>query len=151
MAPVLPRWLDVPTSLILSCWIGFYVYWVVSARGLKRTAERQSLGDSLLYRTLTVVGALLLFAFRLPHSLDIPVLPLGPVTQFGGAAVCILGLALAVWARRTLGSNWSSMVTFKQEHELVERGPYRFVRHPIYTSILLMALGSAISWNDAAP
>ena len=49
-----------------------------------------------------------------------------------------------MWARQTLAGNWSSDVTFKQGRELVKTGPYRFVRHPIYTGLLVMCLGSAI-------
>ena len=58
--------------------------------------------------------------------------------------VAIVGLAVALWARFTLGSNWSGQITFKQGHELVTSGPYAFVRHPIYTGFLLMLLASAI-------
>jgi protein-S-isoprenylcysteine O-methyltransferase Ste14 len=57
----------------------------------------------------------------------------------------VLGLAVAIWSRGTLAGNWSATVTFKQGHELVQTGPYRFVRHPIYTVILLMILGSVIA------
>ena len=57
---------------------------------------------------------------------------------------CSAPLRLALWARRTIGGNWSSVVTLKQDHELIERGPYRFVRHPIYSGFLLMAVGTAI-------
>lgn len=61
-----------------------------------------------------------------------------------GAVVCVFGLFVTIWARWTLAGNWSSDVTFKQGHELVRTGPYRFVRHPIYTGLLVMGLGSAI-------
>src|SRR5205085_5581247 len=57
---------------------------------------------------------------------------------------CLLGLIGALWSRRTLAGNWSSEVVLKENHELIERGPYRFVRHPIYTSVLLMVLGSML-------
>src|SRR5881275_3061754 len=54
----------------------------------------------------------------------------------------LLGLAfallLAIWARRAIGSNWSAIVTLKKDHALVTRGPYRYVRHPIYSAILMM-------------
>jgi protein-S-isoprenylcysteine O-methyltransferase len=56
----------------------------------------------------------------------------------------VSGLFVTLWARRTLAGNWSSDVTFKQGHELVRTGPYRFVRHPIYTGLLIMSLGTAI-------
>jgi len=61
-----------------------------------------------------------------------------------GVLVCVFGLFVTIWARRMLVGNWSSDVTFKQGHELVRSGPYRFVRHPIYTGLLVMGLGSAI-------
>jgi protein-S-isoprenylcysteine O-methyltransferase Ste14 len=61
-----------------------------------------------------------------------------------GIAISAFGLAICIWARRSLGGNWSAPVTFKEEHELVMHGPYRFVRHPIYTGILLMMLGTVL-------
>ncbi len=59
--------------------------------------------------------------------------------------LCIAGLVFCVWARVTLGRNWSGTITLKEGHELIERGPYRFVRHPIYTGMLAMFLASAIA------
>ena len=73
-----------------------------------------------------------------------PLTPRTDTTQIIGAAICLAGLLVTIWARRTLAGNWSSDVTFKQGHELVKAGPYRFVRHPIYTGLLLMCLGSAL-------
>jgi protein-S-isoprenylcysteine O-methyltransferase Ste14 len=61
-----------------------------------------------------------------------------------GLVLCVLGLFTTIWARWTLAGNWSSDVTFKQNHELIKTGPYRFVRHPIYTGLLLLCLGTAI-------
>jgi protein-S-isoprenylcysteine O-methyltransferase Ste14 len=58
--------------------------------------------------------------------------------------VCVGGLFVALWARKTLAGNWSSTVTFKKGHELVKTGPYRFTRHPIYTGLLLMGLGVTV-------
>jgi protein-S-isoprenylcysteine O-methyltransferase Ste14 len=54
-------------------------------------------------------------------------------------------LLVTIWSRRTLGGNWSSEVAFKQGHELVKTGPYRYARHPIYTGLLLMCLGTAVA------
>jgi protein-S-isoprenylcysteine O-methyltransferase Ste14 len=63
----------------------------------------------------------------------------------------LMGLIVALWARIILGGNWSASVTFKQNHELIERRPCRFVRHPIYTGVLLMILGTAIIGGRAGP
>ena len=64
--------------------------------------------------------------------------------RVAGAVICVFGLWVTIWARRTLAGNWSSDVTFKQGHELIRTGPYRFVRHPIYTGLLVMCLGTAV-------
>ena len=61
-----------------------------------------------------------------------------------GNVICVAGLFVTLWARWTLAGNWSSDVTFKEGHELIETGPYRFVRHPIYTGLLIMCVGTAI-------
>jgi protein-S-isoprenylcysteine O-methyltransferase Ste14 len=61
------------------------------------------------------------------------------------AAMTVAGGAFTVWARLILGANWSGTVTLKEDHELIRTGPYRFVRHPIYTGILLALLGTALA------
>lgn len=61
-----------------------------------------------------------------------------------GLALTVAGLAFAMWARRHLGKNWSAVVTIRTDHELIRTGPYRFIRHPIYTGILLAMIGTAL-------
>ena len=56
----------------------------------------------------------------------------------------VAGLLFTIWARLYLGRNWSGVVTLKKDHELVRGGPYRFVRHPIYSGLLLAIAGSAV-------
>ena len=56
----------------------------------------------------------------------------------------VSGLGLAVWARRCLGKHWSGRITIKAEHELIRGGPYRWVRHPIYSALLAMYFGVAV-------
>jgi protein-S-isoprenylcysteine O-methyltransferase Ste14 len=73
------------------------------------------------------------------------VLVRSPALVYCGGAVFGCGLALALWARLALGRNWGMPKTLKDEPELVTSGPYRFVRHPIYTGFLLAMLGSALA------
>jgi protein-S-isoprenylcysteine O-methyltransferase Ste14 len=79
-----------------------------------------------------------------PPPLNDMVVPHTDTIRFAGAVVCASGLFVTIWARRTLAGNWSSDVTFKKDHELIRTGPYRFVRHPIYTGLLIMSLGTAM-------
>lgn len=131
--------------VILGCWIIFLIYWLVSAFGQKPIAEQKSFTSMLVYRApLSLGGLLLLFpGFRHP-PFTWPLTPHTDSARIIGAALCVLGLLVTLWARRTLGANWSSEVAFKRGHELIKKGPYQFVRHPIYTGLLLMCLGSAV-------
>ncbi len=73
-----------------------------------------------------------------------PVVPNSPIIDAIGTVVCATGIAVAIWARVHLGRNWSAEPAIKEGHILVTSGPYRFVRHPIYASLLLAACGSAL-------
>jgi protein-S-isoprenylcysteine O-methyltransferase Ste14 len=129
----------------LACWVIFVLYWAVSAGSVKPVAERPGGNAFFAYRLPVLIGYVLLFWRKPPPPLDFRLVPGTEVTEWLGPAFCVLGLFGAIWSRRTLGRNWSSSVVFKQNHELVVKGLYRLVRHPIYTSIILMCLGSAIT------
>ncbi len=122
-------------------WIAFWIYWLVSAFGAKQ--GRRGGGRRIPLPGLTLVAVILLFrAFRGGSlSVDSPVL--GAI----GTVVFAAGIALAVWARIYLGRNWGMPMTQKAEPELVTSGPYRFVRHPIYSGLLAGVLGTALATN----
>jgi protein-S-isoprenylcysteine O-methyltransferase Ste14 len=130
-------------AIIPVFWIIFLVYWIVQGRRVKPAVEKQSRLSSFAYRVpLMLCGILLSFPYsRFP--LGTALTPRTELTAAIGVAVCALGLCVTIWARRTLAGNWSNQITFKEGHELVQSGPYRFVRHPIYTGLLLMCLGTA--------
>jgi protein-S-isoprenylcysteine O-methyltransferase Ste14 len=134
----------ISNHLILACWIIFFVYWLISAQRVKAVAEKQSLGSALAHRLPVGLGWWLLAYPLFPPPLNLALIPRTDVARLIGVLVCAYGLFITIWARRTLAGNWSSDVTFKQGHELIRSGPYRFVRHPIYTGLLIMSLGTAI-------
>ncbi|MGA9453063.1 MAG: isoprenylcysteine carboxylmethyltransferase family protein [Verrucomicrobiia bacterium] len=131
-------------SIIIGCWIIFLGYWLISALGQKAMAERQSLLSTLAHRIPVGLGWWMLAYPGLPPPMNLALISRTNWALVTGAVVCVFGLFVTIWARWTLAGNWSSDVTFKQGHELVRTGPYRFVRHPIYTGLLVMGLGSAI-------
>jgi protein-S-isoprenylcysteine O-methyltransferase Ste14 len=130
--------------IILWCWVVFIAYWMMSALSVKKVAEPQSFGAALAHRIPVATGFWLLFFFRFPPAMNVHVLPRTDLVMAMGACVCVAGLLITIWARLTLAGNWSSDVTFKQGHELIRKGPYQYVRHPIYTGLLVMSLGAAI-------
>jgi protein-S-isoprenylcysteine O-methyltransferase Ste14 len=134
---------SISNHIIIACWIIFLVWWAVSALRLKAVAERQSWLSSLAHKLVLTAGGLLFWFQKFPPPLNVRLTPHGDFAQAGAAVVCVAGLLVTLWARWTLAGNWSSNVTYKQGHELVRAGPYRFARHPIYTGILLMFLGTA--------
>lgn len=128
------------------CWLAFLAFWVVAARQTKRTIERPR--GQLVYRIPFWISLFLLFVSGRSlrrTGLSRPVLVHTPAVAAAGLLVTVAGLGLALWSRTALGRNWSGDVTFKDEHTLVRTGPYRFVRHPIYTGMLAMFIGTAIA------
>jgi protein-S-isoprenylcysteine O-methyltransferase Ste14 len=116
---------------------------VVSARSVKATEERVGgIGGYWHYVFATLAFVLLQ---RIPiYPLTIVLVPHSVVMDVIRSLLAISGLVIAIVARRRLAGNWSGTVTFKRNHELITTGIYRYMRHPIYTGVLLMFLATAL-------
>ena len=130
-------------------WLAWLIYWCVAAIGAKATRRRESVASGMRHLLPMVLGVGLLLS---PHVADgwltARFLPRNVTWFWLGFVLVALGLGFSVAARAWLGGNWSGTVTLKQDHELIRRGPYRWVRHPIYTGILLALLGSVIALGE---
>ena len=84
------------------------------------------------------------FNFEIPW-LQHRFIPRTPAIAITAIVITLAGMAFAVWARVYLGSNWSSIPTIKEQHQLIRSGPYRLVRHPIYSGILLALVGTFLA------
>lgn len=129
-------------------WLLFGVYWLVSALKRKKTKQRETVLQRVGY-TLPLALVFYLLYQRQPHYgwLDNRFFPPGPFGEWFGVLLTAAGIGVAFWARWHLGTNWSGVVTLKEGHELIRTGPYRFIRHPIYTGILLALFGTAITFG----
>jgi protein-S-isoprenylcysteine O-methyltransferase Ste14 len=132
--------------LLPSMWIAWLLYWWALSFNVKTAARRESLLSQFLHVAPLAIALLLLFAPDI--LLGTPGERLLPAMSWSfwlGAVLTAGGLAFTVWARRCIGKNWSAIVTIKEGHEFVARGPYALVRHPIYTGLLLAFAGSALA------
>jgi len=124
-------------------WVFWLLYWIISARGNKKSLQRPQPGWRL-----AVLIALLgfgVFIYKSPSPrLAMRILPEVKSMQLLGTTCCAAGVLFAIWARRILGANWSAAPAIKENHELITAGPYAFVRHPIYTGLLLALFGSVV-------
>jgi protein-S-isoprenylcysteine O-methyltransferase Ste14 len=123
-------------------WIGFIVYWSAAARRAAPSKSSESGASRAVHERLMTFALLMLFV-PVP-GLGIRFVPAMLAVSLAGLAVQTLALLLAVWARRHLGRNWSAAIAVAVEHQLVRTGPYRVIRHPIYTAVLGMFFGTAI-------
>lgn len=128
--------------LILACWLAVALYWNISARSIKPAAEQQNLSNKLA-RIPVWLGFLLFLAAGV-YPAGMVVIRRSPLSDSVAVAICVLGVLLAVWSRKTLGAEWSRDVELKEGHKLVDRGPYSLMRHPIYTAHLVLGIGTAI-------
>ncbi len=126
------------------CWIIFVLVWLISAFSVKATKTRQPWIGRLVYLWLGFVVAVLLIVRIGGAQLNRPIVPHTIPVGILADVIIAIGLSVAIWARIVLGGNWSSRVTLKEGHELIQRGPYRIIRHPIYSGLLLMVLGTVI-------
>ncbi len=136
-------------TALAALWIGWLIYWIVNARKVKPARWRDPLASQLFYRIPLLFAAILLFFGQARSGLlSGHFLPQTPLTGALGVIMTTAGLALAIWARRCLGSNWSNIVTLKENHRLVRTGPYASIRHPIYSGLLLAIAGTAVAFGE---
>jgi len=127
-------------SFILVAWLVFWIYWLIAAVDTKKGSWNRTTRPPGLF--ILVVGFAVSRVFT-TNSLVVH----NPALQIAGLILFLAGLGLAVWARLYLGRNWGMPMTQKDQPELVTSGPYGFVRHPIYSGILLALLGTSLATN----
>ena len=132
-------------SAIGYIWAALGLIWLAGIAFSKATVRRQPAGPRLFHLAIAFTGFSLLGSrYFATGWLATRILPERNWIELTGILLTALGCGIAIWARITIGANWSGQATVKAGHELITTGPYAFARHPIYTGLLTGALGSAL-------
>jgi protein-S-isoprenylcysteine O-methyltransferase Ste14 len=131
----------------LALWIGLASIWLLSAARVKQSIWREPSVSQSVYTMMLLIAAILMLepVSRLPSIMKISLGFNAFTAAATGFAITASGIGIALWARLSLGSNWSAAVTIKVDHKLICTGPYRFVRHPMYSGFLLAFAGTALA------
>jgi protein-S-isoprenylcysteine O-methyltransferase Ste14 len=131
------------------CWIIFILDWSVSSLFVKKSLTRRG-PWWIIWRVIAALFVILFVHYNRSGALSFFRFSFQSFFSFliPGSVLTLIGLFGAVWARFHLGRNWSGYVTYKKDQTLVTTGPYRYVRHPIYTSMILMFIGTILYYGS---
>jgi protein-S-isoprenylcysteine O-methyltransferase Ste14 len=122
-------------------WLVFWIGWLIAAFTAKSSRGPWGRLAGLRAALILVVIFLLRGHWGGGWHYALP----GPALAVAGLVLWAAGLGLAVWARLYIGRNWGMPMTKREQPDLVTTGPYRFIRHPIYSGIILGAVGTALA------
>jgi protein-S-isoprenylcysteine O-methyltransferase Ste14 len=145
-AALLTGWIvDWPTRLLALIWLAWVISWVVASFWSGQTKTHVPTLASLAYRIPILLGAILLMPWT-GHALgETPLYHVGDFGIYVFALVVVLGISFTWWARIHLGRFWSNAITHKEDHKVIDTGPYGVVRHPIYTGLIIAILATGIA------
>jgi protein-S-isoprenylcysteine O-methyltransferase Ste14 len=131
--------------LVAVPWIVFVLYWIISAIRTRDTVQTESFASRYAILLIETTGFVLLFR----HSAGIGFLGKHFMhrtlaSAIVGSILTWMGIGLAIWARYHLAEYWSARITIKEDHQLIRTGPYARLRHPIYSGLILAAIGSGV-------
>jgi len=139
-----------PNQVLELIWIAWLISWIAPSFWSARPQKRAAAQETWTYRAAMIAGSILLVPWIAPPLLGEKAMW---EISYGGAlalaAVMVAGLLLTWWARIYLGPLWSSVITRKKDHSVVDTGPYAFVRHPIYAGLVIALLATAAAEGRA--
>jgi protein-S-isoprenylcysteine O-methyltransferase Ste14 len=132
--------------LAQAAWTVWTIWWVAMSFSAKSNKRAESGLQRLAHIAPVLLGFLLIFRSDFSSGwLARRIFPDLPALMFASVVLTFAGLLFSVWARLALGRNWSGTVTIKKDHQLIDGGPYRWIRHPIYTGMLAALLATAVA------
>ena len=136
---------DIAIYFVIGCYVVFLAVYGIAAFSTKPTVESRG-RQTAAWRVvvLAVVVVLIVLKRGGVDVNDVELWHASAGVDVAAMIIATLGLAIMLWSRYELGSNWSVAVTYKQGHELIETGPYALARHPIYSGMIVMVLSDVV-------
>ena len=134
-----------PTKLLALIWLAWVVSWVVAAFWSGRTKAHVPTWDSWVYRLPILLGAIFLMPLTARVLGAAPLYNVGTLGTYLLALVTVGGISFTWWARIHLGRFWSNAITHKEDHRIIDTGPYGMVLHPIYTGLIIGMLATCLA------
>jgi protein-S-isoprenylcysteine O-methyltransferase Ste14 len=132
-----------PNQAFAIIWLGWIVSWLAASFWSAPTERRVAAWQAWLYRAFIVAGAIFMWRGTADATRAGRIWHVGNGGAYALAALALAGILFAWWARIQLGRLWSSEITRKQDHRIIDNGPYALVRHPIYTGLIAALLATA--------
>jgi protein-S-isoprenylcysteine O-methyltransferase Ste14 len=132
-----------PSLVLETIWIVWLISWVAASFWSNRARTRAATLETWRYRAAMIAGGILLVPVTGPLLGEKPIWEINRAGMYALAAVMLAGLSLTWWARIYLGPLWSSTITRKEDHRIIDTGPYAFVRHPIYSGLMIALVATA--------
>ena len=138
--------IDFERALLGIVWLSWMVYWISAAQRTAPNKRMETLLEGASYRIPLAIGVFLMVFWWKPlfRWIPAPGTP-SPLAAGTGLALTVAGLCFAIWGRLHLGKYWSGRITLKENHRVIQTGPYALVRHPIYSGLILALFGTAIT------
>jgi protein-S-isoprenylcysteine O-methyltransferase Ste14 len=132
-----------PNRVLEIIWIGWLISWVAASFWSNRAQKRAATLETWSYRAAMIAGGVLLVPWTGPLLGEKTIWSVSYPVICALAVLMLAGLALTWWARIYLGPLWSSVITRKEDHKIIDTGPYAFVRHPIYSGLIIALIATA--------
>jgi len=131
--------------IIVVSWVIVLAYWTFEAFFQKKVKKNSNVKSRIFYSLVLLLSYILLLFSSKIYFLDYLLIHVSVFVNMLAILLAVGGMIICIYSRKVLGSNWSREVMIKKNHELITTGPYKYIRHPIYSGLLMLFLGTALA------